>query len=78
MNCDSRLWRSENGQWIDCPGHVTETVWCPTWIAAHDGPLRVCAECSKRFKPEFNPHAARGVFYWGDAARSEYEKMFPD
>ena len=63
------------GKFVQC-GHPTDTiVWCPTWINAGEGPMPVCDEHARSFKPEFNPYAKNGEFYWNADANEAFARI---
>jgi hypothetical protein len=35
-------------------------------------PIYLCTEHAQNFKPEFNPNAKAGTFYWGEEANTQY------
>ena len=59
-----------------CPREAAERVWCRTWIGAERGPIDVCSECAKVFKPEHNKHCQSSLdFHWGADADWAYHEL---
>ena len=73
MRCNSSI--LVGNSFKPCCNEATEILWCPTWISAGRGPINVCANHAKGFKPEFNPHAKDGEFYWGNDAQAAYIRI---
>ena len=57
-----------------CGHQASEVLWCPTWINAEQGPMHLCSEHSRGFKPEFNKNA-EGLFYWGKEAHEQFKSF---
>ena len=62
-------------QFERCQNPADEKVWCPIWVSAGRGAFHLCSHHAKNFKPEFNPHAKDGEFFWGDAADEAYKRI---
>ena len=65
---------ADNGGFTACTEPATHRLWCPTWKqeGSKEGPLNMCLKHARNFMPQFNPHSARGTFYWGTDADREY------
>ena len=50
------------------------TIWCPTWITAHEGPMHFCNDCAETFS-EKNESAKGGVFLFNNDAQIAFDKV---
>lgn len=69
--CDTK----DTGGFVPCTKEGEFCIWCPTWYNASKGPSTFCREHSNVFRPEINPNAADGLFFWGDEANDAFQSV---
>lgn len=76
MRCAQTNLSSNHQRFEPCPNEGTEILWCPTWMSAGKGPMPICREHAKNFKPEHNKNVQPDAeFYWGQAALDAFERI---
>jgi hypothetical protein len=76
MKCESCDLAPNLSRFIPCKNESVTVLWCPTWTTASGGPMHICEQHARNFKPEFNPHAKDGAFYWGDDAYNQFNAVY--